>query len=100
MQDSPSDQLVVERHNLRSRENFYVPARYLDDQKQKNDESIGKLKIERSGKKSSITIKINQLNKLIEERGSRTKLKFLMESCWKLESIITDLHEQPKIGSK
>ena len=35
------------------------------------------------------------MNKLIEERGSRTKLKFLMESCWKLESIITDLHEQP-----
>ena len=65
-QEPPSNQLVTQRYNLRSRENLNVPARYLDDQKQKNDEAIGKLKRKRSGKKSIITMKINQINKLIE----------------------------------
>ena len=80
-QEPPSNQLVTQRYNLRSRENLNVPARYLDDQKQKNDEAFGKLKRKRSSKKSIITMKINQINKLIEEHGSRAKLEFLYESC-------------------
>ena len=42
-QGPPSNQLVTQGYNLRSRENLNVPARYLDDQKQKSDEAIGKL---------------------------------------------------------
>ena len=42
-QEPPSNQLVTQRYNLRSTENLNVPARYLADQKQKSDESIGKL---------------------------------------------------------
>ena len=34
-QEPPSNQLVAQRYNLISRENLNVPARYLDDQKQK-----------------------------------------------------------------
>ena len=92
-QEPPSNQLVTQRYNLRSRENFNVPARYLDDQKQKNDEGIGKLKRKRSGKKSIITMKINQINKLIEEHGSRTKPKFLQGKLLEAQSEVTDLHE-------
>ena len=93
-QEPPSNQLVTQRYNLRSRENLNVPARYLDDQKQKSDEAIGKLKRKRSGKKSIITMKINQINKLIEEHGSRTKLKFLHGKLLEAQSEVTDLHEQ------
>ena len=32
-QESPSNQLVTQRYNVRSRENLNVPARYIDDQK-------------------------------------------------------------------
>ena len=93
-QEPPSNQLVTQRYNLRSRENLNVPARYLDDQKQKNDEAIDKLKRKRSGMKSIITMKINQINKLIEEHGSRTKLKFLYGKLLEAQSEVTDLHEQ------
>ena len=31
--ESPSNQLVTQRYNVRSRENLNVPARYIDDQK-------------------------------------------------------------------
>ena len=58
-QEPPSNHLITQRYNFRSRENLNVPARYLDDQKQKNDEAIGKLKRKISGKKSINTIKID-----------------------------------------
>ena len=93
-QEPPSNQLVTQKCNLKSRENLHVPARYLDDRKQKNDEAIGNLKRKRSGKKSIITMKINQINKLIEEHGSRTKLKFLHGKLLEAQSEVTDLHEQ------
>ena len=93
-QEPHSNQLVTQRYNFRSRENLNVPARYRDDQKQKNDEAIDKLKRKRSGKKSIITMKINQINKLIEEHGSRTKLKFLHGKLLEAQSEVTDLHEQ------
>ena len=93
-QEPPSNRLVTQRYNLRSWENLNVPARYLDDQKQKNDETIDKLKRKRSGKKSIITLKINQINKLIEEHGSRTELKFLYGKLLEAQSEVTDLHEQ------
>ena len=93
-QEPPSNQLVTQRYNLRSRENLNVPARYLDDQKQTNDEATVNLKRKRSGKKSIITMKINQINKLIEEHGSRTKLKFLYGKLLEAQGEVTDLHEQ------
>ena len=62
--------------------------------KNKNDEAIGNLKRKRSGKKSFITMKINQINKLIEEHGSRTKLKLLHGTLLEAQSEVTDLHEQ------
>ena len=39
-------------------------------------------------------MKINQVNKLIEEHGSKTKLKFLHGKLLKAQTEITDLHEQ------
>ena len=93
-QESPSNQLVTQRHNLRSRENLNVPARYLDDQKQKNGEAIGKLKRKRSGKKSVITMKIDYMNRLIEEHCSRAKLTFSHGKVLEAQSEVTDLHEQ------
>ena len=90
-QEPPSNLLVTQRYNLRSRENLNVPARYLDDQKQKNDEAIDKLKRKRSRKKSIITMRINQINKLIEEHGSRTELKFLYGKLLEAQSEVTDL---------
>ena len=39
-------------------------------------------------------MKINQINKLIEEHGSRTKLKFLYGKLLEAQSEVTDLHEQ------
>ena len=74
--------------------NLNVPTRYLDDQKQKNDEAIGKTKRKRSGKKSIITMKISQMNKLIEEHDSRTKLKFFHGNLLESQNEITDLDEQ------
>ena len=68
-QEPPSNQLVTQRYNLRSREDLNVPASCLDNQKQKNNEAIGKLKKRVSGEKSIITMKINQMNKLIGERA-------------------------------
>ena len=32
-QEPPSNQLVTQKCNLKSRENLHVPARYLDDRK-------------------------------------------------------------------
>ena len=77
----------------KKRENLNAPARYQEDQR-KNEELISKLKRKRSGKKSIITMKINQMNKLIEERGSRTKLKFLHGKLLEAQSESTDLHEE------
>ena len=62
--------------------------------KLKNGEAVGKLKRKRSGKKSIITVKINQTNKFIEENGSRTKLKFLHGKLLEAQSEVTDLLEQ------
>ena len=39
-------------------------------------------------------MKINQTNKLIEEHGIRTKLKFLHGKLFQPQSEVTDLHEQ------
>ena len=39
-------------------------------------------------------MKINQMNKLIEEHGSRTKLNFLHGKLLEAQSEVTDLHEQ------
>ena len=39
-------------------------------------------------------MKINQINKLIEEHGSRTKLKFLYGKLLEARSEVTDLHDQ------
>ena len=93
-QEPPSNQMVTQRYNLRSRGNLNVPARYLDDQKQKNYEAIGKIKRKTSGKKSVIIMKINQMNKLIEVHGSPTKLKFLHGKLFQAQSEVRDLHEQ------
>ena len=70
-----------------------VPARYLDDQKQKSDEPIGKLRRKRPGKKFVITMKINQMNNLIEGYGCKTKLKFLYGKLLEDQSEVTDLHQ-------
>ena len=93
-QELPSNQLATQRYNLRSMENLNVPARYLDDQKQKNDEAVSKLKRKRSCKKSIITMKISEINKLIEEHGSKTKLKFLHGRLFEAQIEVTNLHEQ------
>ena len=39
-------------------------------------------------------MQMNQINKLIEEHGSRTKLKFLHGKLLEAQSEVTDLHEQ------
>ena len=41
-----------------------------------------------------IPMKTNQINKLTEEHGSRTKLKFLHGKLLEAQSEVTDLHEQ------
>ena len=93
-QEPLSNQLAIHRYNHRSRENLNGPVRYPGHQKQKNNEAIGKLKRKRSGKKSIITMKINQMNKLKEEHGSRTKWKFLHGKLLEAQSEVTGLHEQ------
>ena len=70
-QEPPSNQMVTQRYNLRSRGNRNVPARYLDDQKQKNYEAIGKLKRKTSGKKSVIIMKINQITSLLKSMAAQ-----------------------------
>ena len=54
---------------------------------------IDKLKKKRSGKKSIITMKFNQVNKFIKERGSRSKLKSLRRKLLEAQCEVTDLHE-------
>ena len=45
-----------------------------------NEQRVAKLKRIRAGKKGSITKRIDQLLALIEARGSRTKIKYLLSS--------------------
>ena len=97
-QEPPSNQMVTHTHvfpvtTSDQGKNLNVPARYLDDQKQKSDEPIGKLKRKRPGKKSVITMKINQMNKVIEGHGCKTKLKFLYGKLLEDQSEVTDLHQ-------
>ena len=47
-----------------------------------------------AGKKGLITKKIMQINQLIEESGSRTKLKFFHESFKMIKREAENLHEE------
>ena len=80
-QEPPSNQQVTQRYNLRWEENLNVLAKYLDDQKHKNDKAIGKLKRKRAGKKSIITMKINQIN-IFEEHWRTWQLEVAGNSKW------------------
>ena len=73
------------QYDLRSRDTLRPPSRYasqdqLQMQGQRVEDKVKTLKRKRAGKKGLITKKIMLIKQLIEERGSRTKLKFHYES--------------------
>ena len=49
------------------------------------------LKLSRGGKKSSITRRVAELERLVSEGGSRTKIQFLMEAMLKVYQEITEV---------
>ena len=55
---------------------------------------IQTLRRKRAGKKGLITKKIQQINVLITERGSRTKIKFLQETLLQTKSEVLDINEE------
>ena len=55
---------------------------------------IQTLRRKRAGKKGLITKKIQQINVLITERGSRAKIKFLQETLLQTKSEVLDIHEE------
>ena len=61
-------------------------------QQQRVKDKVKTLKRKRAGKKGLITKKILQIKQLIEERGSRTKLKFLHESLIMVKREAENLH--------
>ena len=92
--DEPSsNQLVTQRYNLSENLTMFQLDTYII-KKQKNDEAISKLKRRGSGKKSVITMKINQINEPAEEHGNRTKLKFLHGKLLEGKSGVTDLQKR------
>ena len=73
------------QYDLRSRDTLRPPSRHasqdqLQIQGQRVEDKVKTLKRKRAGKKGLITKKIMLIKQLIEERGSRTKLKFHHES--------------------
>lgn len=57
-------------------------------------QSLSHVKRRRGGKKGVITRKINEINKLIAERGSRTKIRYLRETLKPNLSEAIALHEE------
>ena len=82
---------------MRFRDTLRPPGGYasqdqLQIQQQRVEDKVKTLKRKRAGKKGLITKKILQIKQLIEERGSRTKLKFLHESLIMVKREAENLH--------
>ena len=57
-------------------------------------DKIRNLKRQRAGKKASITKLMTVIRKLITDRGSRTKLRFLQQKLYTKLKSAGDIHEQ------
>ena len=73
-------------YQLRNRDTISKPARYT--QETDTSKQITVLKRKRTGKKMLITKKINQINELVQQRSSRTKISYLRDS---LNQVYADL---------
>ena len=87
------------QYDLRSRDTLRPPSRYESQnqqqiQGQRVEDKVKTLKRKRADMKGLITKKIMQIKQLIEERGSRIKLKFLHESLIMVKREAENLHEE------
>ena len=77
-EDMSSEHKNIE-HCLRDRGDIQIPARYEENQMNTVEESIKRARYRKTGKKISIKKRINQIQNLIQEQGSRTKITSLTE---------------------
>ena len=81
MQEEHNVEII--QHNLKSRDTIRPPSRYASQDQLQNHTTVNNIKIlikrKRSDKKGLIT-KINQIESLIEEKGSQAKIKFVHET--------------------
>ena len=84
------------QYDLKSRDALRPPSTYASqDQLQIQGQRVeDKVKRKRASKKDLITKKIMQIKQFIEERGSRTNLKFLHESLMMVKREADNLHEK------
>ena len=66
----------------------------MDDEKR-----LKALKFSRRGKKSSITKRVNELERLVTEGGSRKRIQYLVEAMLKVSQEITEVCLQISILS-
>ena len=85
------------QYDLRSRDTIIPPSRYaLQDQLQgqRVEDKVKTLTRKSADKKGLTTKKIMQIKKLIEEKGSRKKLKFFHKSLIMVKREAENLHEE------
>ena len=61
------------------------------DPQMAEEKRLKALKLSRRGKKSSITRRVAELERLVSEGGSRTRIQFLMEAMLKVYQEITEV---------
>ena len=83
-----------EERNLRPRDQLRPPAGLMATLETDQSRTEAQIRRKRSGKKSSITRRIQEIDRIIKERGSRTKLQFLREGLEEVWKEAIELHEQ------
>ena len=83
---------MIGGHNLRDRGILRAPDRYRDPPEDSRRQ-IKELMRKRAGKKTAITGLIDNIGKLIEDYGSRTKIKYLQNDLHVAAEQVTLIHE-------
>ena len=84
-------------YSLRPRDTLQPPERYASQEQLQIKAIANKIKVlkrKRDGQKVLITKKIKQIKELIEDRGSRTKIQFLLRSLLDCKQETSVIHEE------
>ena len=88
-----SERTPAETMQLRNRERLRQPETYGSSLEAAQVQRIEQAKRQRSGKKRSVTLRITQINRVLTERGSRTKVKYLRDKLQEAYNKILEVNE-------
>ena len=88
-----SERTTAETMQLRNRERLRQPETYGSSLEAAQVQRIEQAKRQRSGKKRSVTLRITQINRVLTERGSRTKVKYLRDNLQEAYNEILEVNE-------